>query len=225
MIETHTEILRHSCDGPPCRIDGGWTSWSDWTEWTEDGSCDSQTGMAWYSRNRTRSCSNPLPSGGGQSCSGESLESEREQRSCKIDGGWTDWTEWEDDGSCQANGKRRQKKTRQCTQPLPRNGGAPCEGANVEYRYVDCCYGGTRTMSAWCSDSDSAGLGCQLQVSCNSGCRATDPRTRRYGSLGEGGSYSNIVTNGDTATATWRNDGSLCSNCTQTGRLDVTCRE
>lgn len=49
---------------PPTPIDGGWSTWSAW------GACDNQV------QNRTRTCTNPVPSNGGKDCLGASIESQ-----------------------------------------------------------------------------------------------------------------------------------------------------
>ena len=49
-------------------VDGDWTSWSDWSECSI--SCNGGT------RIRTRTCSDPLPSCGGEECPGDNTESE-----------------------------------------------------------------------------------------------------------------------------------------------------
>ena len=48
-----------------CIVDGGWSSWSV-------GSCSKSCGGG--VKNKTRSCSNPIPSCGGNGCVGKTLE-------------------------------------------------------------------------------------------------------------------------------------------------------
>ena len=47
-------------------VDGGWSEWSNY------GECSATCGKGSHTRNRK--CNSPLPSGGGSTCSGESLE-------------------------------------------------------------------------------------------------------------------------------------------------------
>ncbi|KAJ8285214.1 hypothetical protein GJAV_G00023610 [Gymnothorax javanicus] len=54
-------------DEQPGVIHGDWTCWSDWSSCSQG------------QRSRTRSCSNPYPSGGGKHCNGESAE----RKSCE----------------------------------------------------------------------------------------------------------------------------------------------
>ena len=47
-------------------VDGGWSEWSDWSL------CSQSCGPGYKSKSRT--CTNPAPSGAGEKCSGESIE-------------------------------------------------------------------------------------------------------------------------------------------------------
>ena len=61
-------VLEFQFEKIPClshAVDGGW---SDWT----NSLCDAQCGPG--KLNRTRTCDNPPPSGGGLDCSGPALE-------------------------------------------------------------------------------------------------------------------------------------------------------
>ena len=114
----------------PCQIHGGWGNWSDWNNC--DAECDGKG-----TQTRTRSCNNPSPKHGGRYCKGESSESRQcDGEPCpKIDGGWSDWSEWskcttQSDGSC------KKRKTRDCNNPQPSNGGTSCTGK--PYEEISC---------------------------------------------------------------------------------------
>ncbi|CAH1774414.1 unnamed protein product [Owenia fusiformis] len=57
------------CKRDAIKTDGAWTAWSAWS------SCISECGEG--QSERRRSCTNPAPSGGGNTCSGESQESRK----------------------------------------------------------------------------------------------------------------------------------------------------
>ena len=106
-----------SCAGSPSRqctgntpVDGGWSGWSDCSA-----TACGETGT------QTRTCSNPAPACGGQSCAGS--PSRQCTGNTPVDGGWSGWSD------CSADcGTGTQ--TRTCSNPAPACGGAACLGEN-----------------------------------------------------------------------------------------------
>ncbi len=119
-----------------CSKDGGWSNWSAWTDVT---TCDPAT--AKNVRKRTRTCTNPSPFNGGVDCDGDAVE--EETVSCVLNGGWSDWTEWERVGVCSNdNVEVLEVRGRTCTNPVPLNGGANCIGEPEEGRRASCATDG-----------------------------------------------------------------------------------
>ena len=56
-------------------VNGGWSLFKEWTDW---GECTVTCGGGLKSRNRTRSCTNPIPKYRGMECEGNSSEEEFE---------------------------------------------------------------------------------------------------------------------------------------------------
>ncbi|XP_067650561.1 coadhesin-like [Haliotis asinina] len=61
-----TDNLSQSCNTTPCPVDGGWTGW---TTSSED-PCSVSCGGGTKTRHEARSCTSPVPSNGGATCSG-----------------------------------------------------------------------------------------------------------------------------------------------------------
>lgn len=138
--------LTQTCAPDECvpDINGGWTEWKDETVCCE--------GTKQVSRN----CTNPPPSGNGAPCAGPSnfvQTCSPDVCTADLDGGWS---EWQDETPC-CNGAKTVVRT--CTNPAPKEGGLPCEGSDrmTEMCDVDecpgfsewsdfgpCCYGQTR---------------------------------------------------------------------------------
>ncbi|WAR29734.1 HMCN1-like protein, partial [Mya arenaria] len=119
-------------------IDGNWAIWSRWT------ACSTTCGTG--HKSRTRSCTSPRPSGGGQYCTGTdhssascltkicpALQNHKYLQMTQdrdllylVNGGWGTWTTW---GSCDKScDTGHQSRTRDCTHPAPKYGGANCTG-------------------------------------------------------------------------------------------------
>ena len=71
-------------------------------------------------------------------------------KSCAIDGGWSDFSDWTD---CSAEcGGGSESRTRTCTNPAPENGGAECQGDDSESQ--DCNTQGCPVNGGWSDFSD-----------------------------------------------------------------------
>ncbi|XP_022803075.1 coadhesin-like [Stylophora pistillata] len=108
-----------ACNTHECPVNGGWSNWGDW------GQCSASCGDGQHARSRT--CTNPPPSGGGAQCSGDSQETRTcKNGPCNVNGGWSDWSDY---GECNKTcGRGRKYKYRTCTNPPPSNGGKDCRG-------------------------------------------------------------------------------------------------
>ena len=116
-------------------IDGGWSTWNDIFD--EEKNCTIIK----------RVCNNPEPSGNGQICFGESVDSDNSDCPSRIlilpsflstvnfifkifavDGEWGLWSEY---SQCSARcGKGIKRRERECNSPSPKNGGNECEVSN-----------------------------------------------------------------------------------------------
>ncbi|XP_037096158.1 semaphorin-5B isoform X4 [Syngnathus acus] len=106
------------CNVQACLVKGAWSCWSSWSQ------CSAACGGGHYQR--TRACSNPSPSGGGDICLGLHTE-EALCNTHTCDGGWMAWSLW---SACDDSGV--QTRTRACGA----TGGAPCVGNTTQRR--DC---------------------------------------------------------------------------------------
>ncbi|KAK6195020.1 hypothetical protein SNE40_000539 [Patella caerulea] len=118
-----------------------------WTEYKETGTrslCGATCGTGSQIRTLTRTCTNPSPYKRGNTCDGPSRKTEIVDcnlRPCPINGGWSDYSEWEEYDECSAmcgTGKMNQWRSRTCTSPSPAYGGANCTGAELQNRTIDC---------------------------------------------------------------------------------------
>ncbi|XP_078680902.1 cartilage intermediate layer protein 2-like [Branchiostoma floridae x Branchiostoma belcheri] len=118
------------CDtGVPCPVDGGWSDWSLWSDCSV--TCESGT------QTRDRTCDNPAPANGGADCDGLDQETQECDTGvpCPVDGGWSDWSLWSDCSvTCESG---TQTRDRTCTNPVPANGGADCDGPAQETQVCD----------------------------------------------------------------------------------------
>lgn len=130
-----TGFYKSSCNNIYCiekfkcckmkKVNGGWS------EWGEFGECSVTCGYG--RKQRSRTCTNPPPSGGGVDCSGSSTDTEAcNNGPCAVDGGWSNFGYW---SACSARcGGGIQKRRRTCTNPPPSNGGKCCNGDNLEVK-------------------------------------------------------------------------------------------
>ncbi|XP_071082134.1 coadhesin-like isoform X3 [Haliotis cracherodii] len=136
-----TDTYSRDCNTHPCPIDGGW---SDYSAWTDYSTCTTTCGGGSQFKTRDRTCTNPAPAHGGQECDGDVRDrSERDCNThpCPIDGGWTDWEEWQDLDECSVlcgGGNKDQDRSRTCTNPTPAFGGADCDGESFQNRTINC---------------------------------------------------------------------------------------
>ncbi|KAL4231142.1 Thrombospondin type 1 repeat-containing protein [Mactra antiquata] len=196
------------CQGP---VDGGFTAWSTWT------ACSVTCGTG--TKDRSRSCDNPVPQNGGLDCSGDTDETTTcDEVSCPVDGGYSDWTQW---GPCSVTcGTGVSFRERSCDNPAPQNGGASCVGDDTESQSCDSgtvCQGpvdgGFTAWTTWTACSVTCGTGTKDRSrSCN------NPAPQNGG----------LDCNGDTDETTTCDEGSCpvdggYSDWTQWGPCSVTC--
>ncbi|XP_043272825.1 netrin receptor UNC5B-like isoform X2 [Venturia canescens] len=110
-------------------VNGGWSSWSGWSE------CSVRCGRG--IQRRTRTCSNPSPINGGQTCPGPATQRMECSPSCPaVDGRWSAWSGW---SACGPDCLRVRKRS--CNDPPPSDGGRICPGKEiiVEECFSDRC--------------------------------------------------------------------------------------
>ncbi|KAM5151902.1 semaphorin-5B [Mantella aurantiaca] len=110
------------CNPQPCPVKGSWSCWSSWTQ------CSATCGGGHYQR--TRTCTNPAPSNGGDICIGLHTE-EALCNTYPCEGGWAEWSEW---SMCHEDGT--QYRHRYCDVHNP--GPTQCVGNSTQYR--ECIY-------------------------------------------------------------------------------------
>ncbi|XP_004594559.2 SCO-spondin [Ochotona princeps] len=220
-----TELLP-LCPGPGCAPGNcSWTAWGPWAP------CSRSCGVG--QQRRLRAYHPPGP--GGHWCP-NILTTYQEHRfcnlrACPVPGGWSRWSPWSwCDRSC---GGGRSLRSRSCSSPPPKNGGAPCAGERHHVRLCNpmpCeegCPAGMEMVSCAdrcprrCSDLQE-GVVCQAGQVCQPGCRCSE------GSLEQDGSCVPIshCECTDSQGRSWAprsQHQEACNNCScQAGRLSCT---
>ncbi|XP_041350043.1 coadhesin-like [Gigantopelta aegis] len=111
-----------------CPQDGNWGPWFPWQPCTQ--SCEGGT------RIRQRKCNYPPPAYGGQNCPGQGKNNQTcNEKSCPVDGSWSDWSDFLD---CSVTcGHGTMMKRRRCDSPAPANGGRNCHGPSTFTKKCD----------------------------------------------------------------------------------------
>ncbi|XP_062621236.1 A disintegrin and metalloproteinase with thrombospondin motifs adt-1-like isoform X2 [Saccostrea cucullata] len=199
-----------ACNTSSCAVDGLWSNWMPWSKCSQ--TCN--TGV----RTRARSCDNPAPSNGGKNCIGDQYAIQMcSLTTCPVNGSWTDWTSW---STCSAScGGGTQMRSRNCSNPVPSNGGKDCVGHGNEGRACSSSLcpvdGGWSQWMKWSPCSSSCGNGTKTRArSC------TNPTPLQSGKDCVGSAYEMEpcshdcpVNGGWTQWATW----SKCSVTCATG--------
>ncbi|XP_067685279.1 SCO-spondin-like [Haliotis asinina] len=136
-----TEETTTPCDVPPCvpNINGGWSEWSSATR-----ACSATCGQSVSGTDtRTRTCTNPVPSGTGSQCVGASDDTQTvtcPDIICPVNGGWSLWTTWARvcDADCGVAVSGTDTRSRTCTNPVPAGTGRPCEGERTQINSITC---------------------------------------------------------------------------------------
>ncbi|EUB62928.1 Hemicentin-1 [Echinococcus granulosus] len=149
-------------DLPLCPVKGGWSSWGPWS------SC-SRTCGAGSTQHRERKCDMPPPANGGLLCIGpESQVRACERKPCPINGSWGQWSAWSHCSKSCGGGIRR--RTRQCNNPSPRFGGAPCQPQGGDSETTECqenpcpVNGEWSNWSSWSACVGRCGVGIQSRT-------------------------------------------------------------
>ncbi|XP_053376701.1 SCO-spondin-like [Mercenaria mercenaria] len=104
------------CNTQDCPVDGHYTDWSSWQL------CSATCGNG--TKERTRSCTNPAPSNGGDDCAGPNKDTDTcNEAVCSVDGEWGQWQAW---AQCTCESTHQRK--RDCDSPAPVANGAYCVG-------------------------------------------------------------------------------------------------
>jgi hypothetical protein len=115
------------CNARPCPIEGGWGSFGQW------GVCSATTCGSKGKKTRTRTCDNPTPAHGGNTCIGSVTETvDCEAPPCLVNGGWGNYGEWSACSASECGTVGQHTRTRTCDNPSPAHRGKTCEGGKTE---------------------------------------------------------------------------------------------
>ncbi|KAM7449367.1 hypothetical protein ABFA07_002738 [Porites harrisoni] len=108
-----------ACNTRTCSVDGHWSPWGAF------GDCSKSCGGG--KQRRSRTCTNPAPSGGGNTCLGPLYQSIAcNTKTCPVNGHWSAWGSF---GPCSRScGSGKQYRRRACNNPAPSSGGRTCNG-------------------------------------------------------------------------------------------------
>ncbi|XP_048241751.1 SCO-spondin-like isoform X2 [Haliotis rufescens] len=138
LVQTSTV----SCNTPACAVvvNGGVSQWGAWS----DTACAVTCGEATKVIRRTRTCTNPPPSNGGQFCV-ENLSQSAQVScglvGCPVNGGVGQWGQWSAATctvSCGSTATYQASRTRPCNNPIPANGGSFCTQPISETTFLSC---------------------------------------------------------------------------------------
>ncbi|XP_032884067.1 hemicentin-1 isoform X2 [Amblyraja radiata] len=147
------------CRNRMCPVDGKWTPWISWSACSV--SCGGGT------RQRARTCSNPMPQHGGHYCEGSDVQMDFcNTDPCPIHGNWGPWSSW---GTCSRTCNGGQMRSyRTCDNPRPASGGRACAGADTQIHRCnsDICPvdGNWGPWQAWNDCSATCGGGEQKRL-------------------------------------------------------------
>ncbi|VDI72859.1 Hypothetical predicted protein [Mytilus galloprovincialis] len=115
-----TAILNFNTSDCIVPVDGGWSDW-------ENSTCSVTCGDGTVTM--IRECNTPVPSGGGNNCSGEPINTDScNLGECPVDGGWSDW----ENSTCSVTcGDGTVNMNRECNNPIPSGGGNNCSGKSI----------------------------------------------------------------------------------------------
>uniref|UniRef100_A0A8D0TL61 SCO-spondin n=1 Tax=Sus scrofa TaxID=9823 RepID=A0A8D0TL61_PIG len=214
------------CPGPACVA--GNCSWTTWAPWEP---CSRSCGVG--QQRRLRAYHPPGP--GGRWCP-DILTAYQERRfcnlrACPVPGGWSRWSPWSwCDRSC---GGGQSLRSRSCSSPPPKNGGAPCVGERHHARLCNpmpCgegCPAGMEVVSCAnrcprrCSDLQE-GIVCQDDQACQRGCRCLQGSLEQDGGCVPIGHCECTDAQGQ-SWAPGSQHQEACNNCTcRAGRLSCT---
>ncbi|XP_067016400.1 SCO-spondin-like isoform X2 [Acropora muricata] len=146
------------CQLKLCAINGRWALWAVWSD------CSQTCGAATKTRKRT--CTNPPPQHGGNSCKGPSVQTKNCSLStCPAYVAWGPWSHWITCSKTCGTGSQSRKRT--CYGGIAGQG--QCSGSDVETRNCNTqncpvVNGGWGEWSLWSSCSESCGPGTAIRT-------------------------------------------------------------